>query len=175
MGVPLDELYFRWLCAQVGETEDRKPSRTFWNLLRKLFTTEFVYLIPNDDNRAADGRDLRYEFVDEERLEVPEDWMTQGCSMMELLIGLSRRLSFELEGGPRLWFWRLVANLDLDQYNDSMPFPEARVDHILDKVIWRTYKPNGREGLFPLKARGGPDQRDVELFYQLQAYVLERA
>lgn len=175
MSKPLDELYFNWLCGQVGESVERKSSRSFLNILRKLFTTEFIYLIPNDDNRARDGRNLRYEFVDDLELEVPEDWMDQGCSILELIIGLSRRLSFELEGEPHLWFWRLVENLDLEQYNDSTPFPEKHVDHILSNLIWRTYKPNGRGGLFPLKARGGPDQRDVELFYQMQAYVLERA
>lgn len=173
MNVPLDELYFGWLCRQVGESENRKPSRCFSNLLRKIFKTEFIYLIPKDDNRAIDGRNLRYEFVDELELEVPEDWMNQGCSMLELIIGLSRRLSFELEGEPRLWFWRLLSNLELDQYNDAMPFPEARVDYILENLILRTYKPNGRGGLFPLTSRRCPDQRDVELFYQLQAYVLE--
>ena len=175
MTEPLDELYFRWLCGQVGELGDKNPARSFWTILRKLFTTEFIYLIPNDDNRAKDGRNLRYEFVDQLNLEVPEDWMEQGCSVMELIIGLSKRLSFELDGEPHLWFWRLVANLDLEQYNDSVPFPEERVDYILENLILRTYKPNGRGGLFPLTARRCPDQRDVEMFYQLQAYVLERA
>jgi len=174
MKEPLDELYFRWLCSQVGEVEDKNPARSYWKILRKLYTTEFIWLIPNDDNRAQDGRDLRYEFVDQLRISVPRDWIDLGCSMFELLIGLARRLSFEIDGEPHLWFWKLVENLDLEQYNDGVPFPEERIDYVLDDVIWRTYKPNGRGGLFPLRSRRHPDQREEELFYQMQSYIMER-
>lgn len=175
MNEPLDELYFQWLCGQVGEVETKSPERSYWKILRKLFSTEFVWLIPNDDNRAEDGLSLRSEFVDELDIrDVDRDWMGQGCSIFELIVGLSRRLSFEAEGEPRSWFWRLVENLDLEQYNDGAVFNEERIDYILGDLIWRTYKPNGRGGLFPLKSRRCPDQRNVELWYQMSYYVQER-
>jgi hypothetical protein len=170
----LDELYFTWLYGQVADVEVVNPSRTYWRLLKKLYTKEFVWIIPNDDNRAEDGKDLRHEFLDEEGLDVPSpDWMRLGCSMLELLIGLSRRLSFEAEGEPRYWFWQLIENLGLERYNDNTLFPEAVVEDILDQVIWRTYTRKGRGGLFPLKGVCD-DQREVGLWYQLCAYVLER-
>jgi hypothetical protein len=175
MNEPLDELYFQWLCGQVGEVEIKSPAKSYWNILRKLFSTEFVWLIPNDDNRAQDGLDLRPEFVDHLRIrDVDQEWLEQGCSFLEFMIGLSRRLSFFLEGEPRLWFWRLAENLDIEQYNDGMVFPEERVDYILSNVVWRTFSPNGRGGLFPLKNRRCADQREVELWDQMNAYVLER-
>jgi hypothetical protein len=44
------------------------------------------------------------------------------------------------------------------------------VDEILERVIGRTYRPDGRGGFFPLRY-AEKDQREVELWYQLNAYV----
>lgn len=93
--------------------------------------------------------------------------------MLELFIGLSRRLSFQADGEPRAWFWQLMENLDLERFNDNTQIPEEEVRKILDEVTGRTYKRNGAGGLFPLK-KAHKDQRDVELWYQLNAYLLEK-
>jgi hypothetical protein len=175
MTKPLDELYFTWLYSQVGDTKIKNPNRTYWNMLKVLFTKEFVWLIPNDDNRMEDGKDLRYEFVDQSGLfDVDPHWLNIGCSMFELLVALSRRLAFEAEGEPREWFWHLISNLGLRDFKDSRRFSEAEVEHILDRVIWRQYDSDGHGGLFPLK-NPHRDQRQVELWYQLGDYVIEAA
>lgn len=174
MSEPLDELYLKWLYSQVGSVKFKNPSRTYWSLVRKLFTTEFLWFIPNDDNRLEDGRDLRSEFLADQGIEeVDPDWMLLGCSMLEMLIGLSRRLAFECEGEPRDWFWHMIDNLGLYSYNDRKPFPEELVEETLNRVIFRTYQPDGTGGLFPLR-HATQDQRKVELWYQLSAYILER-
>lgn len=174
MSPPIDELYFQWLYSQVGSLKIANPSKTYWTLLKKLFTKEFIWIVPNDDNRAEDGRALRKEFLDEvEVAEVDPVWMRLGCSILELLIGISRRLNFEDESrGPDEWFWCLIENLSLKRYNDRVRFPERTVDEILDALIWRTYEPDGHGGLFPLRTPRA-DQRDVEIWYQLSAYLLE--
>lgn len=169
----LDELYFVWLYSQVGSEKDRNRSRTHWNLLRQFQQTEFIWIVPNDDNRAEDGRDLRHEFIHANQLEdIDPDWLRLGCSMLELLIGLSRRLAFEDDGKPRDWFWVMVQNLNLKQYTDQSPLPVKTVDDALQRVIWRTYNPDGIGGLFPLMG-AFDDQRRIELWYQLSAYLLE--
>ena len=176
MDEPLDELYLRWLYSQVGDPRIKNPRRTYWTVLRQLFHKEFVWLIPNDDNRVADGKELRYEFVNDKKIQdVPLDWVHQGVSMLELLVGLSRRLAFEAEGEPRDWFWELMGNLGLRYYNDAdyeLTSPEE-IDEKLERVIYRTYHPSGHGGLFPLE-NTTKDQRYVELWYQLSEYVLER-
>jgi len=174
MNKPLDELYFIWLYSQVGSVDDNNPSRSYWRLLKHLYIKEFVWIIPNDDNRAEDGRFLKLDFLDEEHIDnVDPGWFEVPSSMFELLIGLSRRLSFVADGGePFDWFWQLMENLGLEKYNDNTVIPEKEVDGILDEVIWRTYKRNGSGGLFPLR-KATEDQRDVELWYQLSAYLLE--
>jgi hypothetical protein len=68
----------------------------------------------------------------------------------------------------------MLENLDLCQYNDRVNLPEDKIEETLDRVIWRTYNFNGRGGIFPLR-RPRQDQRDVELWYQLNAYIIERA
>ncbi len=142
--------------------------------MRQLYIKEFVWFIPNDDNRVEDGRDLRYEFVDSEDMEdVDPDWMTLGCSMLELLVGLSRRLSFEADGEPRVWFWHMLDTLEISCNDKEYTNQHYReIDETLDRVIWRTYSPDGHGGLFPLR-HATQDQRDIEIWYQLSAYLLE--
>lgn len=176
MSAPLDERYFRWLCRQIRLRLHQDQGKTYWSLLRQLHAKEFVWFVPNDDNRMEDGRDLRYEFLETQMDDtVYPGWLELGCSMLELLIALSRRLSFEGEGEPRYWFWELVNNLQLDEFpdRDYDKSVEQFIDESLDKVIWRTYSSNGEGGLFPLR-ESSHDQRSVEIWYQLNAYLLER-
>lgn len=174
MSEPLDELYFRWLYAQVGSVKLKNPSRTHWSLLKLLHMKEFVWIIPNDDNRLEDGRDLRDEFVYEIRhMDVEPEWMSLGCSMLEMLIGLARRLWFEDDHFQiDEWFWHLMENLGLSGFSDRGGWDEQDVEDILNAVIWRIYEPDGRGGLFPLK-NAQEDQREVELWYQMSEYLLE--
>lgn len=170
---PLDELYFQWLYRQVGKAGTNR-SKTHWQLLKQLFTTEFVWTVPNDDNRINDGIELRWEFVSYSALDkVEATWMYEGCSVLEMLIALSRRLAFEAEGQPRDWFWALMKNLGLDEFTDDRQEGFVRdIDDILTKFIWRRYAPDGKGGLFPL-SRAEVDQRGVEIWYQMSMYLHE--
>lgn len=173
MSEPLDESYLNWLYSQVAQTRTRNPSGTYWNLLRMMYKTEFVWLVPNDDNRIEDGRDLRMEFLRERHIhDADPDWHQMPCSFLELLVGLSRRLSFEGGNTPDWWFWKMVQNIHLFRYTDAHPLPTEDVQRRLDAVVWRTYDSNGLGGLFPLD-NPSQDQTEVELWYQLNAYLLE--
>lgn len=171
MNEPLDELYLSWLYELIADKEAASPSKTYWKLAQHMYTTEFVWLVPNDDNRIEDGRDLRWEFIEDLGLEdIDPAWLHLGCSMLEMLIGLSRRLSFIADGQPRDWFWHLVTNLGIS-YSDRR-YNEKNVEEALNAVVWRTYRRNGHGGLFPLK-NARHDQRDEEIWHQLNAYLLE--
>jgi hypothetical protein len=170
---PLDELYFEWLYGQVGQVGGKDPSAGYWKLFKLLYDKEFVWTLLNDDNRAEDGRALRVEFLTEEHYQIEPLFFDYPCSVLELLIALSRRLSFEGDGDPRSWFWEMINNLGLYNYRDGGQVPERRINAILDDFVWRSYQADGRGGLFPLK-HPEEDQRDVEIWYQMCAYLLER-
>lgn len=179
MTTPLDDLYLEWLCGQLTSVRTKDPDKTYWQLIRQLYSKEFVWLVPNDDNRVEDGRDLRIEFITSLRVEhVDSEWIGLGCSVLELLVGISRRLTFEAEGTVKRWFWELISNLNIE-YNDTtynrMGFLRTydNVDAVLERFIWRTYRKNGSGGLFPLN-KPESDQTQVEIWYQLSAYLLER-
>lgn len=176
MNEPLDDLYLTWLYENIGSLKEKAPSRTHWNLARQLFSKEFVWIVPNDDNRVEDGKELRLEFLHYTGA-TPGDpmWMDLGCSMLEMLVALSRRLAFETGRDPVKWFWRLMDNLDLEQHTDRRynEMVHRHVDEVMDRVIWRTYHHDGRGGLFPLESPPA-DQREVEIWYQLSAYLLEQ-
>ena len=177
MSAFLDERYFDWLYRQVCSVRTKNPSRSYRNLLQILYTNQYVWLIPNDDNRAEDGKYLRYEFLESEGIEQhPKDyyWMDLGASFLEFLVALCRRLEFETDMDASSWFMELLENLDLKQFNDRAHLNQAYVESVLERVNWRTYSPNGGGGLFPLD-NPSRDQRKVEIWYQLSAYILERS
>jgi hypothetical protein len=172
----LDERYLSWLYSQVANVKTRVRARTHWKLFRQLHRTIFVATVSHDENRIEDARDLRYEFLTEhEDVQGDPDWTRSPCTMLELLIVLSRQLAFEMDDPVAPWFWHLIEVLELEQFNDREynEHSELFIAEALDRVIWRTYAPNGQGGLFPL--RNPPrDQRQVELWYQLNAYLLEQ-
>ena len=177
MSAYLDEEYFIWLYSQIGNVSSKNPARTHWKLAKQLYTKEFIWLVPNDDNRKHDGIYMRHEFLESQHLPDTEDppWMEMGCSMLEMLIALSRRLGFQTDDDPRAWFWELIENLGIGMaWSADKRYTEAKaqfVDDAIDRVIWRTYEPSGQGGLFPLP-EATEDQRGVELWYQLGAYLI---
>ena len=172
----LDDRYLRWLYGQVGSVNARQKARTHWSLLRQLNETIFVAIVPHDENRIADAKDLRYEFLAETEDEQGDlEWMRSPCSALELFIVLARQLAFEMDDSPQVWFWHLLEVLNLEGYNDRDYNEDAQkeVSRCMDRVIWRTYSPDGRGGLFPLRD-AHRDMRKIELWYQLNAYLLEQ-
>lgn len=174
MGEPLDEQYFKWLYSKVASVRTTNPTRTYWSLFRLLFRKEFDWTVPNDDNRVEDGRDLRKEFSDAKNLHPSVEWMKMECSMLEMLIALARRLEYDTEASLSDWFFCLLSNINLNGYNDSYfkLSDETTINRSLDRVVQRTYEPDGHGGLFPLDYPQ-EDQRYVELWYQRAAYLLE--
>lgn len=170
----LDGRYLDWLYSNIGPAQNRNPARSYWLLATELFTKEFIWFVPNDDNRVEDGRELRETFLEEVGAEGDRDWLEQGCSMLEMLVAFSRRCASEAREEPFEWFWVMCDNIGLRPFVDEAFDDDfqADVDHILERVIRRTYEPDGRGGLFPLRAPR-QDQREVELWYQMGAYLME--
>ncbi|QFP95448.1 hypothetical protein SEA_MAKAI_56 [Arthrobacter phage Makai] len=172
----LDDLYLEWLYKEaVGATRNANPAKSFWQIAKQLYSIPFTWLINNDDNRAEDGKALREEFIVEDQIQdVDQDWMELDCSMLEMMIALARRASFESSGEAGDWFWHFLRTLELDLYSDLRynSRVHAEIAAKVEKIIYRQYGRNGDGGLFPLR-NARKDQRRVELWEQLSTYLLE--
>lgn len=162
----IDYDYFEWLTEQIHIPNDKSYSELF----ERMHNLEFVWTVPNDDNRVQDGKDLRYEFLENRRGKLHLEFVT----VLEVLVALSRRVAFTAGGEPRQWAWRLLKNLRLTKCCD--PFDDRRatnVEEILENLVWRTYREDGQGGFFPLR-QASEDQTKVEIWYQMNLFVNER-
>lgn len=170
----LDEQYFDWLCEKVGRYDPENPDTSYFQVAELLFKTPFDDSVPNDFNRGLDGKDLRQEFLTERHLTANKEWLELDCSIFEMLAGLARRVSFHTDWEPARAFLLFLTNLGLSDYTDTRyhRHSEQRVKRVLRTLNNRTYDYNGLGGLFPLK-NPLSDQRGVEIWYQMSAYLME--
>ena len=160
------ERYFGWLAEQINVDYGNRP-KEYDGLFRHIHSKDFIWIVPNDDNRVGDALELRREFWD--RRPIPR----RGVSTLEVLVALSRRLEFNAGGDRELWAGQLIKNLGLQKMFDPVSSRKHdRIDEVLDTLIWRTYEPNGEGGLFPLRY-AKEDQTKVEIWYQMSAYIIE--
>jgi hypothetical protein len=166
------EEYYAWLYDIIS---DNMISKTYWQLSKALYRKEFKWFIPNDDNRAYEGRNLREKFCEELDIEYDLQDFEDGVSMLELIMALAYRcesiMADTIDRPMADWFLKLLENAGLTRYDDDN-YDDLMVDEILTKIIERTYRRNGWGGLFPLR-KDKKDQRKVELWYQMNAYLVE--
>lgn len=158
------EKYFEWLRKLVSEPTPQYSNALFFEGERYFY----IPTVPNDINRAKDGIALRNRFTRETSIPLVD---LGNCRMIEFLIALAIRLN-ELDyinTNPNrvpYWFWRLIDNLEI-RYADIL-----RVQEVYTRLNHREYDPDGVGGLFPLISPKN-DQREVEVWYQAQAYLHE--
>ncbi|MGN1370903.1 MAG: hypothetical protein ACI4XM_01285 [Candidatus Coprovivens sp.] len=167
--------YFDWLCYF---TKDKKHTK-YRKLLTFLHNKEFVVIIPNDSNRAADGIDLRWRFACE--LDYDRDfdeisrYLDRPCSVLEMMIALAIRCEEHIMEDPDIgnrtseWFWIMIRNLGLHSMNDTR-FNIDKVDEIVSTFLYREYKRNGEGGLF-IVDNLKRDMCDIEIWYQMCWYL----
>lgn len=160
--------YFFWLCDMI----DCKSHEQYKETLLQLDNVAFYSLIPNDDNRGLDGVQLRVVYEDESGIFLSEDYLHDPCTLLEMLIALAERMAYIIfdpakndEPNNVSCFWQLVKNLKLK--------PQAMNNYVLiETFLERNYAPSGDGGLFPLLSTR-EDQRDIEIWYQMMAYIEE--
>lgn len=167
--------YYNYLLRLIRTPE----SKNYIMLLNALWRKEYYSIIPNDQNREKDGIFLR----NEANVNINECNLG-ACSVLEMLIALSRRMEFQLYGiEPAICykklFWKLIDNLGLTRFDNLEAAKDAvylEIDDILTTWIERHYSPNGSGGIFPLKnwrKSNGIDQTKVEIWYQMMSYLDE--
>lgn len=164
--------YNRWLRGLVY-----KPGPSHDILLDIAWVTHYEYSVPNDDNRAQDGLMLRARFEYETSLKLPH---LGECRILEFLIALAIRLNESVYNHKEpnqegYWFWMLMAHLELEKCDDWYDFTliHGEIQDVFMRLNMREYDyDGGNGGLFPLN-NPIQDQRDVEIWYQMMAYLQE--
>lgn len=161
----IEDAYFDWLVEQI----EIPRKKSYLGVLERMHNTEFVWTVANDSNRIQDALDLRFEFSGKRKV-MPE----KGASVLEVLVSLSRRVAFTANGDrPRFWAWTLFENLGLHQITDPLTDEKSdEIEQILESLIWRVYKRDGRGGFFPLH-NPTDDQTKVEIWFQMNSYIME--
>lgn len=169
MREPIEAEYFNWLCAKVLTTS----GTSYHDLLRILYQTEFSWEVQGDKNRADDGCELRYEFLNASGWDPDPHWFDEPCSVLEMLIAFANRAAFQTDMPPQGWFWEFLENLDLAEHRHVSARDIPRIQEILLIFVSRTYDSSGYGGMFPLR-KPQKDQREVEIWYQFCEYLEDR-
>jgi hypothetical protein len=170
----VDHKYFEWLISQIAIPNPRE----FDELFEMMHNYEFVWVVPNDDNRVQDARELRREFLRTVIHEVREPLaitvlFKNGVTVLEVLVSLSRQVAWLAGGDAPHWAWTLLENLKLERsYDPLSKGKRARIVCILENLVWRLYERDGQGGFFPLN-NPKEDQTKVEIWYQMNAFVNE--
>lgn len=144
----------------------------YTTVLNMLYDTEFISRIDEDINRIIDAQELRRD------LQGP---VIRPISVLEVMIALAKRCHEDImygsciedgESSTAYWFWIMMKNSGLDQLTDNYIYIEQAFNDIIKPILHRTYCYNGEGGFFPLH-HPEMDQRFCELWYQLNAYLLE--
>lgn len=166
MSGPIEELYFNWLCAKVLP----QHSSNYYGLLNVLHRTEFAWTVLGDKNRAADGVELRADFLRETNYLPERFWLESPCSVLECLYAFAKKAEFQTDIPAQRWFWVMMTNLGLEEYRHISDADVPVIQDILHTFIWRAYRENGEGGLFPMRSPRY-NQREVEIWYQFCEWV----
>lgn len=175
----IQESYLNWLCT-IGGADDNAFGNGYHILFKVLHEIPFKVILERDNNRLSDALRLREMFKDVSCYALYDCIDNMPVSFLELLISLALRMEFIISSSEDIdetaqWVWVLLSNLNLIWYDDTTwdDNKELEVYYICQSVMSRAYNSTGQGGFFPLKD-SKDDQRNVELWYQLNYFLNEK-
>lgn len=164
--------YLQWLYALV---ESARPGHSYDLLFENLYRIQFRTKIDLDLNRAESSLDLKRSFLVQRGYYI-DNYMSDRVSVLEVLIKLAYDMGDVTSRPDKVpeFFFELLENLGID-FTDDEYVPKDEKDtyvyKVCQKLINRRYSSSGF--LFPL-LNPKQDQRKVELWYQMHAYIIEK-
>ena len=168
--------YFEWLFETV-DNERSDIDNSYRDLLIYLHDVDFICINPRDQDRAADGIDLRRRFALEYGFRDTPDCLDRPCSVLEMMIALAIRCEETIMDDTsvgdrtRQWFWRMISNLDLNSMTNRN-FDIDYVEYAVSTFLYRDYEADGRGGLFHIR-NCSSNLRHVEIWTQMLWYLDE--
>lgn len=171
--------YLKWIVAMLGGEHHVLLFKQLHDIIFRWDPD-----VPMDENHEHDGRNVRELFQDETGYPIPQVAQDWPASFLEVLVSLSVTMEKQIMHAPgngdgtAAWFWMLLTNINLANCDDEWMKEnrhngEFYISSRVNDVMFRHYGPDGKGGLFPLDEPRA-DQRKVELWYQMNAYVLEK-
>ena len=133
--------YTRWL-IQRGCLEDYSELASVWDEL------DFVWYIPEDEDRAIQALRMRDEYCYETGMSSPRQ---VPVSFLEVFVSITDTLTAMLYQDRESFTKSILLNLGARSYSDDGRLPsEIHVEalYIAERVMYRTYSRNGTGGLF---------------------------
>lgn len=153
---------------------------SYHNLMSYLYFRQFTWTMLMDGNRASDGLETRFEFVEQYDEYTYRDvylYLTQSCSVLEMMTALAKRCEDHIMGDPSQtdntggWFWNMITNMHLEGMTDDR-FDEAYVEQVVTNMLEHNYASDGDGGLFRINDPE-KDMRFVDIWCQLSWYLNE--
>lgn len=154
-------------------------------LIYALYNKEFYSSVFMDSNREADGLELRNDYFEESETpieyKIPFNNILARARVLEVLIGLCIRAQtcIDIHNGINrgIFFRIMLENLGLKEFTNEYVVKSGdaveEIDFILNRFLDRKYNPDGTNGgLFPLRY-AKKDLRELELWDQMNAFVIE--
>lgn len=189
--------YYSWLCQESGISGP---------LAQLFFETDFRWDkdIPDDENRGKEGLALREQYAifvitgQRSTLISKEEWkyvdilkksILGPVTVFEVLVCLARDLNdllnLDQESHVDQYFGQLMENVgfnfyDEEDWDESPEKVKKYWKKLLDRVLDRTYLPDGEGGLFPLDVTDSidedgnltiPDQRKRTIWSQMNDWA----
>lgn len=166
--------YRDWL---VNQLNDRKKDYT--KLLRILYDIEFYALVNYDEDRGKDGLVLRDEWAEGKRGKVSVDFGPP--NVLEVLIGIAKRIEFQLFGTQYYdeWdyvniFWDLVGNLGLgDAFGDVSCDTFDEIHEIVTLFLNREYFCHKKCNIFEFEIQP-KNLKKLNIWSQMAIYMREK-
>lgn len=173
------ESYLNWL-RTIGGADNNEFHNSYNILFKVMHEIPFNVIIERDNNRLSDAKKLRDDFKDDTCYAIYDCIDEMPVTFLEVVISLALRMEFIISSSEDIdetskWVWVLLNNLNLIWYDDTTwdDNKEMEVYYICQRVINREYESNGQGGFFPLED-SKDDQRNVELWYQLNYFLNEK-
>ena len=165
--------YREWLIDQVNTVED------YTYMLRELYSIEFYSTVSNDEDRGMDGLVLRNEWADSVGYAGSLDFGV--ANMLEVIIGIARRIEFRLFGTIYVdeWdyvriFWDLIDNLGLgEMFGTLSRYTFDEIYEIVTLFLSRQYKRHRKGNIFDIQD-DTINLRKLNIWTQMGIYVRER-
>lgn len=166
--------YYSYIC----DLAMRRNREDYSKLLATLHSYPFEYSLDMDENREADGLEMRKNYFNSHphfKYDLQLLYNERPCSVLEMMVALSKRIYDSIldpgDGRDRSneLFTLMLTNMDILDCDDKH-FDGPRVQETIMRLIDREYSKDGKGSLFYIP-ESTDDMRQLEIWYQAMKYV----